>query len=120
MNLKELALYTSERRYRRLFESAQHGMLILDGETGEIIDANPFLLDLLHYHFRDLIGFKLWEIGRFKDIAASKQAFKKLREKMYLCDDSISLVLETARRYRSSSQQRLSGRWPEHDSMQSP
>ena len=80
VDLKALALHTSELRYRRLFESAQDGILILDGETGEIIDANPFLLDLLNYHFQEVIGLKLWEIGQFKDIAASKEAFKKLQE----------------------------------------
>jgi PAS domain S-box-containing protein len=53
---KDLALRTSELRYRRLFESAQNGILILDAESGEIIDANPFLLDLLNYTFREVVG----------------------------------------------------------------
>ena len=92
VDLKVLALQTSELRYRRLFESAQDGILILDGETGEIIDANPFLLDLLNYHFRDVIGLKLWQIGQFRDIAASKEAFKKLQENQYIRYDNLPLV----------------------------
>jgi PAS domain S-box-containing protein len=40
----EEALQDSELRYRRLFEAAQDGILILDADTGQIINANPFLL----------------------------------------------------------------------------
>jgi PAS domain S-box-containing protein len=92
VNVKELALRTSELRYRRLFESAQDGILILDGETGEIIDANPFLLDLLNYQFREIIGLKLWEIGQFKDIAANKEAFRKLQDNQYIRYEDLPLV----------------------------
>ena len=92
VDLNALALHTSELRYRRLFESAQDGILILDGETGEIIDANPFLLDLLNYHFREVVGLRLWQIGQFKDIAASKEAFKKLQENQYIRYDNLPLV----------------------------
>ena len=60
----------SELRYRRLFETAQDGILILDANSGEIMDVNPFLIDLLDYPFEELRGRKLWEIGQFKDIAA--------------------------------------------------
>ena len=62
-NSLELALEVSELRYRRLFETAQDGILILDANTGKIIDVNPFLLDLLDYPFESMIGLRLWEIG---------------------------------------------------------
>jgi PAS domain-containing protein len=45
------AVRLSELRYRRLFETAQDGILILDATSGEIMDVNPFLLDLLDYPF---------------------------------------------------------------------
>ena len=89
---RDLALRTSELRYRRLFESAQDGILILDGETGEIIDANPFLLDLLNYQFREIVGLKLWEIGQFKDIAANREAFEKLQKTQYIRYEDLPLV----------------------------
>jgi PAS domain S-box-containing protein len=89
---KDLALRTSELRYRRLFESAQDGILILDGETGEIIDANPFLLDLLNFTFREIIGLRLWEIGQFKDIAANKEAFRQLQDNQYIRYEDLPLV----------------------------
>ncbi len=80
----ELALEVSELRYRRLFETAQDGILILDGESGQIIDVNPFLLDLLDYPFDSIIGLQLWEIGLFQDIASNKAAFAKLQTEEYI------------------------------------
>ena len=78
-NSVELALEVSELRYRRLFETAQDGILILDADSGKIIDVNPFLLDLLDYPFESIIGLQLWEIGLFEDIAANQAAFEKLQ-----------------------------------------
>ena len=83
-NSLELALEVSELRYRRLFETAQDGILILDANTGEIIDVNPFLLDLLDYPFESMIGLQLWEIGLFEDIAANQAAFEKLQTEEYI------------------------------------
>jgi PAS domain S-box-containing protein len=80
----KLALEVSELRYRRLFETAQDGILILNAETGAIIDVNPFLLDLLDYPFESIIGLQLWEIGLFEDIAANRVAFEKLQKEEYI------------------------------------
>ena len=80
----EEALKISETRYRRLFESAQDGILILDAETGQISDVNPFLVEMLGYSHEDFLGRKLWEIGPFKNIEASKAAFLELQSKGYV------------------------------------
>lgn len=85
----------SELRYRRLFESAQEGILIIDAATGEIVDANPYIIATLGYSYEELVGKELWEIGAFKDIAASKKAFEELLEKAYVSYDD--LPLETRR-----------------------
>jgi PAS domain-containing protein len=61
-------LRDSEVRYRRLFEAAQDGILILDAETGRITDVNPFLVKLLDYSHEEFLGKELWDIGLFKDI----------------------------------------------------
>jgi len=47
----EDALTVSETRYRRRFESAKEGILILDAETGKITDVNPFLIEMLGVYF---------------------------------------------------------------------
>ncbi len=90
-NLHSLAQERSELRYRRLFESAKDGILILDADTGQIIDANPYLMATLGYSYDELIGKELWEIGFFKDIAAAKKAFVELRDKGYVRYDDLPL-----------------------------
>jgi PAS domain S-box-containing protein len=87
----EDALKASEIRYRRLFESAKDGILILDADTGRITAANPFLQDLLGYSHDELLGKRLWEIGPFRDIAASQAAFRKLQNKEYIRYDNLPL-----------------------------
>jgi PAS domain S-box-containing protein len=77
-------LQDSELRYRRLFESAQDGILILDAGTGAITDVNPYLIKMLGYSRREFVEKKLWEVGTFKDIDASKQAFHALQKDEYI------------------------------------
>jgi PAS domain S-box-containing protein len=90
-NSLHLSLEASEHRYRRLFETAQDGILILDGETGKIMDANPYLLDLLNYPFETLMGLQLWEIGQFRDITANQKAFEDLKENEYIRYENLPL-----------------------------
>ncbi len=78
------ALKISETRYRRLFETAQDGILLLNADTGQILDVNPFLLRMLGYSHKDFLGKKLWEIGPFVDIAASRLRFSELQTKGYV------------------------------------
>src|SRR6185436_3589986 len=78
------ALVASEARYRRLFETAQDAILILEADSGKIMDANPFLIDLLGYSLDELIGKELWEIGLFRDKEQSKAAMEQLQKKGYI------------------------------------
>jgi PAS domain S-box-containing protein len=73
-------LEKSESRYRRLFEAARDGILILNAETGKIEDANPFMSELLGYAHDQLVGKELWEIGVFEDIEKSQVAFHQLQQ----------------------------------------
>lgn len=74
-------LSQSEIRYRRLFEAVHDGVLILDSASRKIIDANPFMVNLLGYPRKELLGKELWEIGLLKDEQASHAAFRELQEK---------------------------------------
>ena len=85
------ALKASEMRYRRLFETAQDGILILNADTGQIDDVNPFLTDMLGYSREQLLGNKLWEIGPFKDTKASKAEFRELQRETYVRYDDLPL-----------------------------
>jgi PAS domain S-box-containing protein len=79
----EHTISNSEIRYRRVFETAKDGILILDAETGKILDVNPFLIDLLGYTREQFIGKAIWEIGFFKDITANRDKFQELQQKEY-------------------------------------
>jgi PAS domain S-box-containing protein/putative nucleotidyltransferase with HDIG domain len=85
------SLKKSEIRYRRLFEAAQDGILILDAKTGMIEDVNPFLIKMLGYSREEFVEKKLWEVGAFKDIKASKEAFEALQSSEYIRYDHLPL-----------------------------
>lgn len=87
----EADLRRSEERYRRLFETAQDGILILDAGDGHIDDVNPFLLTLLGFSYDELIGKQLWEIGFFKDIQANQDAFRVLKQDGYVRYEDLPL-----------------------------
>jgi len=93
----EEALKISETRYRRLFEAARDGILILDAETGQIVDVNPFVLEILGYSEEELLGKKLWEIGTFRDIEESKATSAELKSKGYVRYDDLPLVTKDGR-----------------------
>ena len=80
----EEALKDSETRYRRLFETAQDGILILDAQQGHITDVNPYLVEMLGYSHEEFLGKQLWEIGPFKNIQATKTIFRELQQKGYV------------------------------------
>lgn len=82
--LSKAALRGSEIRYRRLFETAKDGILILDNESGRITDANPFMSELLGYSHERFLGKELWEIGLFSDKSANESAVRKLQEEGYI------------------------------------
>jgi len=93
----EKALEASETRYRRLFEAAQDGILILDADTAQISAVNPFLIDLLGYSEAEFLGKKLWEIGAFKDATASRSAFAELQTKGYIRYEDLPLETSDGR-----------------------
>src|ERR1043166_8003228 len=79
----QAATRASEIRYRRLFEAARDGILIVDPNTRKITDANPFMSEFLGYAHRELLGKELWEIGLLKDEKASRSAFRELQKKHF-------------------------------------
>jgi PAS domain S-box-containing protein len=92
------ALIASEVRYRRLFETARDGILILDAETGLILDVNPFLVEMLGFHHEVFVGKKLWELGCFKDIVANRANFTQLQQDGYIRYEDMPLETADGRR----------------------
>jgi len=89
--ITEELLIESEMRYRRLFESAKDGILILDAETGMILDVNPFLINLLGYTKEEFIQKAIWDIGIFNDILANKEKFLELQKNEYVRYEDLPL-----------------------------
>jgi PAS domain S-box-containing protein len=92
------SLVESELRYRRLFETAQDGILIIDSDTERIMDANPFVTKILGYSRDEMVGRKLWEIGPLVDAARSKIAFDELKTKGYIRYEDLPLEAKDGRR----------------------
>ena len=93
------ALRTSEIRYRRLFEAARDGILILDPSTRKITDANPFMTELLGYSHKELLGKELWEIGLLKDEKASQSAFRELQKRHFIRYEDLPLQNKAGQRH---------------------
>lgn len=94
----EAALRSSEPRYRRLFEATKDGVLILDGETGRITEANPYILDVLGSERTEVLGQELWEIGVFVDATACRAAVAVLQYGGYVRYDDLLLESKTGQR----------------------
>ncbi len=90
----ERFLLASELRYRRLFESARDGILILDAATGMVEEVNPYLRTLLGYSHEQFMGKAVWDLGIFKDVVANESEFAELRAKEYVRYEN--MPLETA------------------------
>lgn len=88
----EAALLDSEIRYRRLFQTAKDGILILDATSGKVVDANPFMSALLGYSHEEFLSKELWEIGLFTDIQENQSVYKELKEKGYVRYEHLPLA----------------------------
>ena len=91
-------LRISEMRYRRLFEAARDGILILDAVTCKITDVNPFMVELLGYPREEFLGKELFEIGLLKDAAACEEAYRELRENGYIRYEDLPLQTKWGKR----------------------
>jgi PAS domain S-box-containing protein len=93
----ELALLASELSYRRLFEAAQDGILILEVETGRITDANPFLVRLLGFSREEMIGQTVGELSPFKDIVSNQTMLERLQKDGYVRYEDLPLKTKDGR-----------------------
>jgi PAS domain S-box-containing protein len=87
----EQAIRASELSYRRLFEAAQDGILILDINTGRISDVNPFLIELLGFSRSEMVGKAVGELSPFKDIESNNAMLERLQKYYYIRYDNLPL-----------------------------
>src|SRR6266481_9718643 len=84
-------LETSEIRYRRLFETAPNGIVIVDAASRKITDANPFMVELLGYSRDEFIGKELWEVGLFEDEQSAGKAVRDLLKRGFARYENLPL-----------------------------
>jgi len=72
----ELALRSSESRYRRIYETAREGIWLMEAETGQLLDVNPFLELLLGYSRHEMLGKRPWDLGLYDDPEAARSRFE--------------------------------------------
>jgi PAS domain S-box-containing protein len=89
----EQAIRASELSYRRLFEAAQDGILILDINTGRISDVNPFLIELLGFSRSEMVGKTVGELSPFKDIESNNAMLERLQKYHYIRYDNLPLEM---------------------------
>ncbi|MDT7807984.1 MAG: hypothetical protein QOJ70_1797 [Acidobacteriota bacterium] len=92
-------LRASELHYRRLFESARDGILMLDAASRKITDVNPFMVEFLGYSQDEFLGKELWEIGLFKDKDESQTAFRELLATGYIRYEDVPLQTKAGKQW---------------------
>ena len=93
----EQAMRASELSYRRLFEAARDGILILDVDTGRISDVNPFLIELLGFSRAEMVGKTVGELSPFKDIESNKVMLERLQRDGYVRYEDLPLETRDGR-----------------------
>ena len=84
----ENELRESEERYRRLFETSKDGILLLDKQTGNIVNINPAVVELFG-DSSEFIGKNLKDIGLLKDIGDAQVIIQKLNEVGFIFYDYV-------------------------------
>jgi PAS domain S-box-containing protein len=87
----------SELRYRRLFETAQDGILILDAETGRVRDVNPFLVKLLGFSREEMVGRTVGELSPFRDVVSNRAMLERLQKDGYVRYEDLPLETNEGR-----------------------
>lgn len=88
----------AELSYRRLFEAAKDGILILDADTGRITDVNPFLMSLLGFSHDEMVGKTVGELSPFRDIESNQIMLERLQENGYVRYEDLPLETRDGRK----------------------
>jgi two-component system CheB/CheR fusion protein len=92
----------AEIQYRRLFESAKDGIIVIDGGTGLVIDVNPFFLELTRYSRQEIVGQAFWEIPPFRKAEEGRTLVPETSEKGVMQYDSVNLHAHDGRQLVTS------------------
>ena len=76
---KSAALHESEKKYRTLFTEARDGIVLLDAETGLIVDCNPEFERLSGRMLEQLRAMHIWELCPPEKVEAARNKFLEVR-----------------------------------------
>ena len=100
----EVAVQTSEVRYRRLFETAKDGILILDADTWKNHRRQPIHDRVVGLHARRVLGQgTVGDRSVQRQTGQSKPPIRELQAKGYIRYDHLPLETKHGNRPRSSS-----------------
>jgi PAS domain S-box-containing protein len=85
-------IHLKDEKYHHLFQTAEHGLLILDPDSKKILDANSWINELTGYSREYLIGKKIEDAGFFKDSTGADQFFNELKKSDHVRYGDILLV----------------------------
>ena len=88
------AVNTVDQDYRLFFDAAADGILLVNADTGEIMNSNKAFVKLSGYPLDSLLSRKLWEVTAFRSID-TKLLFSQAREgreRVYLGDQQIETL----------------------------
>ena len=94
----EQSMRASELSYRRLFEAAKDGILILDVDSGRITDVNRFLVKLLGFSHSEMIGKTVGELSPFKDVLSNQAMLEQLQKDGYVRYENLPLETKDGRK----------------------
>jgi PAS domain S-box-containing protein len=102
---KEGILRSSEVRYRRLFEAAKDGILIIDKETEKVIDANLSLATMLGLSQESFLGKNISELNFLEGICQSDRAARHFDEPIETADGRKIYVESVCSTYRANNRE---------------
>ncbi|HEY0847839.1 MAG TPA: EAL domain-containing protein [Noviherbaspirillum sp.] len=93
----ERELQLSEAHYRRLFETAKDGILLLHSTSGIVTDVNSHLLAMIGYRQEDIVGKLLWKSAPFRDSPVYRRLFEELQLKESVRRESLPVHAKDGR-----------------------
>ena len=76
----QVALVTSEERYRTLFQTSRDCITISDLKSGKIVDVNKAFVEIMGFENKEAIGRTALELGIWEDIRDRQPVTEMLRQ----------------------------------------
>ena len=96
--LTEVRLKESEERYRRAFETSLDGLLLLNKQTGNIVNANPAAVKMLGYAESAILGKNLEEVGILKGDMDFKNDLAKIERSEQVSYKDVEIITKGGKR----------------------